>query len=173
MHSYSLGNTALCAVLTRSWTKTELPYSCPVLFSRKPLTTQLWSDTEMKSWGGVSLDPGSGGRWLKNRALGRRMCSGGITHTPQKTEGHNEKSQSFHFPLHLLAAERAQCVPLGLILSHQPPQKPPDPIAEMGQDHETGSQGTDRINSPFFQDLTHTHTGNCTSIFVRTFLVIM
>lgn len=69
--------------LNKDWAAIFLP--CIIPPPSKLLTSQLCSDTEMKSWGGVSLDPGSGGHWLKNRSLGRKMCSGAVSrsHTPK------------------------------------------------------------------------------------------
>lgn len=112
----------------------------------------------MKSWRGVSLDPGSGGHWLENRALGWRMCSGGITHTP-KDGGTQWEITALSLSVHLPAMERAQCVPLGLILSHQPPQKPPDPITGIRPgprpwDGEPRNRPESTAHSP---KITHTH----------------
>lgn len=111
----------------RALNKNWAAISYPTLFLSKLLTTQLWPDTEMKSWRGVSLDSGSGGHWFENTALGWKMCSGDITHTP-KDGGTQWEITALSLSVHLPAMERAHCVPLGLILSHQKPQKPSDPI---------------------------------------------
>ncbi len=142
----------------RALNKDWAAISCPALFFSKLLTTQLWSDTEMKSWRGVSLDPGSGGHWLKNRALGWRMCSGGITRTP-KDDGTQWEITALSLSVHLPAMERAQCVPLGLILSHQPPQKPPDPIAEIrpGPRPRDGEPRNRPESTAHSSKITHTH----------------
>lgn len=145
------------SALNKDWAAT----SCPALFFSKLLTTQLWSDTEMKSWRGVSLDPGSGGHWFENRALGWRMCSGGITHTP-KDGGTQWEITALSLFVHLPAMERAHCVPLGLILSHQPPQKPPDPITGIrpGPRPWDGEPRNRPESTAHSLKITHTHTEN-------------
>lgn len=113
----------------------------------------------MKSWRGVSLDPGSGGHWFENRALGWRMCSGGITHTP-KDGGTQWEITALSLFVHLPATERAHCVPLGLILSHQPPQKPPDPITGIrpGPRPWDGEPRNRPESTAHSLKITHTHT---------------
>lgn len=55
-------------------------------------------------------------------------CALGVSHPPPEDVETQWKITALLLSIHLPTMERAHCVPLGLILSHQPPQKPSDPI---------------------------------------------
>lgn len=142
----------------RPLNKARADMSCPTLFFAKLLATQLWSDTEMKSWGGVSLDPGSGGHWFENRALGWKTCSGGITHTPKRRWDTMRNHSSFTFRP---SARHGACSLCATWLNSVPSAT--TKALRFNHRDQTWAKTMrwrakeqTRINSPFSQDHTHT-----------------
>lgn len=87
-------------------------------------------------------------------------CALGVSRTPQKTMGHNEKSQSFHFP--------SICPPQSVLsvchlasfcpIRHHKSPAIQSRRSDLGQDHETGSQGRDQNQQPILpRSYKHTH----------------
>lgn len=113
---------------------------------------QSWLHLGTGSWRGVSLDWESAHHWFVNSAFGRWICFGGTRRTPKDAETQWEIT-ALSLGVHLPATEHAQCVPLGLNLSHQPSQKPwsNQRLIEVWPRPESRSQGPDQNQQPILQ----------------------